>query len=126
MTWNKLAFWRKREISLGRVHDTIVFREGSESLRLRVDSDPMRMMAGLVQAQKQLEKWTDKTSIKAQKEFALYFAGVIFGEEQAAQLLDFYRGSAGCVVNVCGQYFQNRLRHKIDKAVRSAQKKAET
>ena len=108
--------FKNYEITLNRVHDTVIIREGNDKLTLHVDADPMRITAGLMQAQGQLKKWTDKTTAKQQRETALFFAGVIFGEEQAKALLDFYHNNAGCVVNVCGQYFSNRLRGLIEKA----------
>jgi hypothetical protein len=79
--------FRHYSMTLNRVHDTVVIREGDEKLKLFVDADPMRMTAGLVQAQQTMQKWTDKTPAKTQREYALLFAGVIFGEEQAKQLL---------------------------------------
>lgn len=108
--------FRRYEITLNRVHDTVVIREGEDKLTLYVDVDPMRITAGLVQAQQNLQKWNEKTQAKQQREYALFFAGVIFGQEQAQELLAFYHNNAGCVVNVCGQYFSNRLRGLIEKA----------
>ena len=35
------------ELTLNRVHDTIVIREGDETLTLTVNGDAMRMVAGL-------------------------------------------------------------------------------
>ena len=62
------------------------------------------------------------TEKKTKRELLLdFFAGVIFGEEQAKALLDFYHNNAGCVVNVCGQYFSNRLRGLIEKAQKKMQ-----
>ena len=39
-------------ITLNRVHDTVLINEGADKLKLDVDGDPMRMVAGLSQAQK--------------------------------------------------------------------------
>ena len=103
-------------LSLNRVHDTVIIREGRESLRLVVDGDPMRMVAGLNQAQKMLVLINDETSDEDKRKTAEYFATVIFGKEQAAQLLTFYRDDALCVVNVCGTYFRDRLNKLITKA----------
>ena len=52
------------------------------------------------------------------KEIAEYFAAVIFGKEQAAQLMAFYADDPGCVITVCGRYFKERLAGKINKAQR--------
>lgn len=105
-------------MSLNRVHDTVQIKEGAERLILKVDADPMRLTAGLVQAGQMMKKWgaAEKVTAKQQKEYALYFAGVIFGQEQAQKLLDFYHGNPGCVVNVCGQYFDRRLRKLVERA----------
>lgn len=103
-------------LSLNRVHDTVRIREGRESLRLVVDGDPMRMVAGLNQAQKMLVLINDETADEDKRKTAEYFATVIFGKEQAAQLLTFYRDDALCVVNVCGTYFRDRLNKLITKA----------
>lgn len=108
--------FRKNEISLNRVHDTVRVREGQERLTLRVDGDAMRMVAGLNAAQKRLQAITEGTPEDEINSAALYFAGVMFGEAQAKALLEFYRGDAGCVVNVCGRYFSGRLARLIERA----------
>lgn len=97
------------EISLNRIHDNIRIREGNDTLNLSVDADAMRMVAGLNKARNLLQSITDKTTEEQRNEAARYFAAVIFGDEQAGKLMDFYRGDAGCVINVCGQYFAKRL-----------------
>ncbi len=106
------------EISLNRVHDRVRIREGSEVLDLRVDADPMRMVAGLNEAQRQLRAIGDDSPPEALQAAARHFAEVIFGAEQAARLMMFYRGDAACVINVCGRYFSERLSKLIDKAQR--------
>ena len=103
-------------LSLGRVYDTIIIREGKEKLVLHVNADPNRIVVGLAQAQKQLVTINDETTAEERERIALFFAGVIFGEEQARQLLDYYYGESACVVAVCGQYFSKRLSKLITKA----------
>lgn len=105
----------KNTLSLGRVYDTITIREGSEKLTLHVNADPSRIVVGLAQAQKQLVTINEETTDEERKQIALFFAGVIFGEEQAQALLDYYYGEAACVVAVCGQYFSKRLSKLITK-----------
>ena len=104
------------KITLHRVHDTVRIREGEETLRLVVDGDPMRMVAGLNHAQKMLMMIGEDTTEEEKQNTALYFAGVIFGDKQAQQLLDFYRGDGLCVVNICGSYFRDRLNKLLTKA----------
>ena len=99
----------RREISLNRVHDTVRVREGQERLTLRVDGDAMRMVAGLNAAQKRLQALSEGASEEEINGAALFFAGVMFGEQQARALLDFYRGDAACVVNVCGRYSPHQV-----------------
>ena len=106
-------FRRGYEMTLNRVHDTITIREGEEALKLTVNGDAMRMVAGLNKAQTKLTELTDDSTDESVKEAAEYFASVIFGKEQAASLLAFYADDPGCVISVCGQYFRERLAHKI-------------
>ena len=112
-----LKLFRKGyEVSLNRVHDIVRIREGGDSLRLIVDADPMRMVAGLNEAQKILKALNADSTAEDKRAAAEYFAEVIFGKEQAESLLDFYRGDAVCVINVCGTYFRDRLGDLITRA----------
>lgn len=109
-------------ISMNRVHDTVKINEGKESLILRVDGDPMRMVAGLSQAQKMLQALTTESTEEEVKNAAIYFATVMFGKEQAEALLDFYHDDAGCMINLCGKYFSGRLSQLIVKAQKKQKK----
>lgn len=111
-----LRLFGRDELSLGRVHGSLVITEGFDKLVLKVDADPMRMTAGLVQTQKLLKTWTETTTAKQRRDIALTYAGVIFGTEQAKRLLDFYHGDPACVINVCAQYFARTLSRLINKA----------
>lgn len=104
------------KISLHRVHDTVKISEGSESVLLHVDADPMRMVAGLSQAQKMLQSITSESTDEDSLKAVQYFATVIFGKDQAENLLAFYHNDASCIINVCGQYFEKRLSKLITKA----------
>jgi hypothetical protein len=106
-------FRKDYEMTLNRVHDTIVIREGDEKLILMVNGDAMRMVAGLNRAQAKMKEITEESTEEEVKEVAEYFATVIFGQEQAGQLMAFYADDPGCVINVCGQYFKERLAGKI-------------
>lgn len=110
------------EMTLNRVHDTVTFKEGDEFLKLTVNGDAMRMVAGLNKAQKKMLALNDESTDEEVKETAEYFAAVIFGQEQAGQLMAFYAEDPGCVISVCGQYFRERLANKIAKV----QKKMKT
>ena len=104
------------KMSLHRVHDRVQITEGGEKLNLYVDSDPARMVAGLAQAQKMLQGLTNDSTEEEQRSAAEYFAQAIFGKDQAEQLMAFYLKDAGCVINVCGRYFNQRLGRLITKA----------
>lgn len=107
--------FRKYSISLNRVHDSIVIKEGAETLSLTVNGDPMRMVSGLNNSQLRMKGITDETPVEDVKDCALYFATVIFGKEQAEKLVDFYANDPACVISVCGKYFKERLADKIAK-----------
>lgn len=108
------------KLSLNRVHDTVRVVEGPDRLDLRVDGDAGRMIAGLTQAQKRLQALDADSSEEQQRDAATFFAGVIFGADQAAALMEFYRGDAGCVIGICGRYFSGRLSKLIEKAQKKA------
>ena len=103
----------KYEMTLNRVHDRIVIKEGDERLTLTVNGDAMRMVAGLNKAQIKMKELTDDSTDEQVLETAQFFARVIFGQEQAEKLMDFYANDPGCVISVCGQYFRERLAKKI-------------
>ena len=109
-------FGRRNEITLNRVHDTVVFRESDETLKLTVYSDPMRITSGLMHVQRKLQGMTDETPEADQTAMAEELAAVIFGQEQAGKLMAFYHNDAPGVMNVCLQYFKQRLSRLIVKA----------
>ena len=113
------------EMTLNRVHDTVVIREGEEKLTLTVNGDAMRIVAGLNRANEKLNKINESTPDADVIAAAEYFAAVIFGKEQAAKLMAFYADDPGCVITVCGRYFKERLAGKITKVQQKA-KNAET
>lgn len=104
------------KISLNRIHDTVQISEGNDSITLRVNGDPARMVAGLSEAQRRMAAVNEDTDPDEVKKTAEFFAGVIFGTEQTKTLMDFYRQDAGCVINICGKYFSERLKTLIIKA----------
>lgn len=108
-------FRRGYEMTLNRVHDTVTIREGDESITLTVNGDAMRIVAGLNKAQEKMNALTDDSPDDEVKDAAEYFAAVIFGKDQAAQLMAFYADDPACVISVCGQYFKNRLADRIAK-----------
>lgn len=104
------------QMSLNRVHDTVRVHEGNENIILKVNGDPMRMVAGLSQAQKMLKALNAESTEEERDAAAMYFAQVIFGKEQAERLKEFYHQDAECVVLLCGRYFSGRLSKLITQA----------
>ena len=102
-------FRKEYNITLNRVRDNVVFREGDEKLLLTVSADAQRMVAGLTAAQKRMLDITEDTPETEIRETAEYFAGVIFGTEQAGKLMAFYVDDPAAVIAVCGRYFRDRL-----------------
>ena len=110
-----MLFRKKNEITLNRVHDEIVIREGEERLKLTVNGDSMRIVAGINKAQQKMTALNEESKDEEIKDAAEYFASVIFGKEQAEKLMAFYADDPGCVITVCGRYFGERLADKIAK-----------
>lgn len=108
-------FNRGYEMTMNRVHDKITIKEGDERITLVVNGDAMRMVAGLNKAQAKMKGLNEESPDDEVREAAEYFAAVIFGKAQAAQLMAFYADDPGCVITVCGQYFKARLAAKIAK-----------
>ena len=108
-------FKRGYTMTLNRVHDSITIKEGEESLKLTVNGDAMHMVAGLNKAQTKMKAINDESTDDEVKEVSEYFAAVIFGKDQAEQLMKFYSDDPGCVISVCSQYFRDRLAGKIAK-----------
>lgn len=112
-------FFRKREVTLGRVRDKVTFREGDEKIEMRVDVDAARIMAGLKSIQATLDD-IDPADADAMESAAQRFAVVLFGEEQAKRLREFYGGDAGTLIRACGQYTRKFLLEKVTKAQEKA------
>ena len=107
-------FRRRYEVSTSRVRDKIRVRENENVLDLTVNEEAGRLVYGMNKVQKKLAEAT--TEPNEARETAEYFAGVIFGKEQAEKLMDFYDGDPYCVIEVCGKYFGERLGAMITRA----------
>jgi ribosomal protein L28 len=108
-------FRRKNEISLNRIHHTVTVNENGEKIKLVVNADPMRLIAGLNKAQAKLKEsvFKEDPTEEEVKEAAEFFSAVLFGKEQTAKLMEFYANDGACVINVCGQIFKDQLTDKI-------------
>ena len=112
----KNPFRKGYEISLNRVHDTVRVKEGDQSLMLTVNGDAQRMVAGLNTAQGKMKAIAEGNPTQEEiTDVALFFAGVIFGKEQATQLMGFYANDPSTVITICGTYFRERLADQISK-----------
>lgn len=99
-----------------RVRDKVRFCAGRESLTLEVNDDPMRIVSALNDVRKRLTEVSENSTDEEQRDAAMRFASVIFGDTQAKRLMEFYGNDPTCVINVCGQYFSRRLSKLIRKA----------
>lgn len=111
----KRIFHRPFTMTLNRVRDRLQIAEGTERLVLYVDSDPNRMVAALGQVQQQMQTLNNDSTPEQNQAAAAHFAQAIFGPDQAERIMAFYHGDAGCVINICGKYFNKRLGKKITK-----------
>jgi hypothetical protein len=105
----KNPFRREFEISMNRVKDTVVIREGNERLTLNVNADAQRLFAGLNASYERMKNISETTEESEIREIATYFSGVIFGKDQAEKLSEFYANDAAAIIAVCGRYFRDRL-----------------
>ena len=103
------------KMGLSRVHDRVKICEGDDSLVLLVNADAGRLVAGISEAVKGLQALNDKSTDEDARKAARYFAGVIFGDNQADALIDFYHGDGLCVINLCAKYMTGRLNKLIAK-----------
>ena len=101
----------RKEINPFQVSDKVVFRNVDETLVLYVRTDAASLMVGLKKAEEKLSKVSSKSTAE-QAEAARYFAQVIFGEEQAGKLADFYKDPV-VLISACGMYFDRQLKYKI-------------
>ena len=108
-------------VSLGRVHELVRVKEGTERLLLRVDGDPIQMTIGLNKAREVLQTLNGENDKEA-LEAARMFAEVFFGKKQTDLLLGLYNDNPACVISVCGKVFEKRLIRKIIKAQKRQKK----
>lgn len=116
-------FRRTNEVTLNRIHHTVTVNENGEKLKLVVNADPMRLVAGLNKAQQKL-KDTMKNPEPTEAEIrdaAEFFSAVLFGKDQTEKLMEFYANDGACVINVCGQIFKDQLTRKITAAQKKMQ-----
>jgi hypothetical protein len=120
--FKRLFNWLRRyRVSLGRVHDLIEVREGTERLMLRVDADPMDLVRMINSLEPRLSAIQDDAQAEQEAGgIAREFCDAIFGETQTNRLFDFYNSSGECVLGIIGKYFSERLGKLITKAQKKA------
>lgn len=108
-------------ITTNRVRDAVKVTEGTESMILRVDFDPMAFVRVLETAKAKLAavRYAQDDSAPQVVQAARDFAAAIFGGEQAGRLLDFYGGHGAPVISICSQYLRGRLAKKVIRAQRA-------
>ena len=82
----------------------------------RLKDKVAQMKDTLGQVQQQMQTLNNDSTPEQNQAAAAYFAQAIFGPDQAERIMAFYHDDAGCVINICGQYFSSRLSKKITKA----------
>ena len=79
-------------ITLNRVRDKILVREGSETLELSVDSDAIAIVTRIRKAQENMiSVCGDKHTDEERNQAARMFSEAIFGNDQTESLVAFYK-----------------------------------
>lgn len=110
-----MKIFRRNEINPFSVSDKVTFRNVDKTLTLTVRADASALVLGIKRANAHISALTDENTEADTETAARFFASVIFGEDQAARLYDFY-GNPLTVISVLGIYFRDRLANKITKA----------
>jgi hypothetical protein len=109
-------------ITLGRVHDNVVFRECGEEVRLHVSAEPGALVEAVKRCQPIMNKLSNNLTEENMsamypqiRESAIVFSTAIFGMKQAQKLSEFYNADMVAVLRACSQYFTMHLCRKITK-----------
>ena len=106
---------------MGRVHDLIEVREGTESLVLRVDADPADIVRVIAKLEPKMDSIQTNEDAKAKaKGICTEFGNVIFGEKQTSRLFDFYNENGAAVLSMLSKYLSERLVDKVTKLQKRA------
>ncbi len=115
-------FGFRKEINPFSVSDKVRFRNIDRTITMEVRSEAAIMVNRLTRAQAMLAKLNEDSDEEESRKIALDFAGAIFGEKQANDLLSFYDDEPLAVIGACGKYFQERLGKIITKAQKREKK----
>lgn len=105
----------RKKINPYDVSDKVTFQNVDKELTLYVKTSAGSIVMGLNQATEKIKELTNDSDECQKINAARFFASVIFGEEQADQLIDFYNDPMA-VISAIGLYFNQQLKHKITKA----------
>lgn len=107
---------KEQEINPYGVSDKITFRNVDQTLTLFVRANASTMLIKLRKAQERLNAVKAENTEEERAEAARMFAGSIFDDEQAEELMKFYNNDPLAVITACGTYFNTRLAGIIAKA----------
>lgn len=108
-------------LSMGRVHDLIEVREGTESLVLRVDADPIDLVRMINRLEPSMNNIQNQEEPEKEVEsIAREFCTAIFGKDQTGKLFELYNGDGASVFGIVSRYFSERLGKLITKAQKKA------
>lgn len=114
--------FQRKPLSLNRVRDKVTIKEGEETITLFVDCDVTGIVNKLRNAKDMIDSLKENTGEDQKKAASMSFAVAIFGEAQAEKLLTFYHGNYGCVVEICGIYFEDK-KHGLARKIADVQKR---
>lgn len=104
------------EARRGQVRDEICFKDGDETITMKVDKSASELVRDLNHAQEALKGVSQTSDPETIDNAAMALARAIFGEYQAQTLYKFCGEDAGTVIDLCGRYFKDILAGKIRKA----------
>ena len=85
-------------------------RADGEQLTLHVKNMMLDMLGGFNTFDKEVHELSENADDETKKRVTLHYASVIFGEEQANMLFDFFGGSMNRVLDACNKYMEGLLK----------------
>ncbi len=115
-------FGIRKSITLNRVRDRVVIREGDEKIILFVDDEINSLMRKIREAEKLIISINGESQKSERIYAARMFSEALFGEKQTKDLFHFYHENEDCVISICGIYFSDK-KHGLSKKIAKMQKK---
>lgn len=112
--------------------DTVIFKHGTQKLRLRVRADPFAALCQMDTALDTMRKAETKikanpADAEAQEEYGgavLDFFAAVFGEDQTLAIVDFYKGVPGFMLRDVKRYIIGTALPKIKKLAAKQSRRA--